>query len=142
MIQAEEFRTIAAEISRAMTLSVCSDGCSSSYLCHVSAYIYNAHKHWRYKPQEAVPRSALGDIAHWGRGGVVQLVHTRIDTAGDVVRRGAVQVVLRVLVYVRDEPVRVEVACHRPSSNTSHRASDVAGQLTEVSAFKLRRERG
>ena len=30
---------MAAEISRAMTLSVCSEGCSSSYLCRTSARV-------------------------------------------------------------------------------------------------------
>ena len=71
-------------------------------------------------PEEAVLVSHVRGRAHRvAARALVQLVHARVRGAGDVERGGPVQVELRVLVYVREEGVRVEEACKQGAYSES-----------------------
>ena len=68
---------------------------------------------------------------------LVQLVHARVRGAGDVEWGGPVEVELRVLVYVREEGVRVEEACRQDAYGESE-----PSLYSHLSRCMCRKDRG
>lgn len=101
-----------AVISRASTLAVCGEKWSSSYLANnelnTTKTVLPVTK-WADVPHEAIPSSSFGDGAvHGSAGALVERIHARVDTPGDVERGGAVEVLAGVVVNVGEEGVRVK----------------------------------
>ena len=106
------FLLISSALNFAKTLSACTEGWSSSNLRpRLISIPHPLDRQDAHSPQEAVRVCADGGRAHAGvTRALVQLVHARVCGAGNVQRRGAVQEILRLVVHVGEERVRVEEA--------------------------------